>query len=111
MPQESTPCLPPCQCHKPKRTSAGKGTQANGEEALLYPAERFCGWGKTGSENGRDRTNITVPSALSGTCPLPLPMIMPGKGNTCTAQLYSLKRKEAHSRKKPGIALDAAGSA
>ena len=84
MPQESTPCLPPCQCRKPKRTSAEKGTQANGEEALLYPAERFCGWGKTGSENGRDRTNIT---------------------------LYSLKRKEAHSRKKPGIALDAAGSA
>ena len=69
MPQESTPCLPPCQCRKPKRTSAGKGTQANGEEALLYPAERFCGWGKTGSENGRDRTNIPVPSALSGTLP------------------------------------------
>lgn len=64
MPQESTPCLPPCQCRKPKRTSAEKGTQANGEEALLYPAERFCGWGKTGSENGFKK----IPSrAVAGT--------------------------------------------
>ncbi len=84
MPQESTPCLPPCQCRKPKRTSAGKGTQANGEEALLYPAERFLRLGKTGSENGRDK-KVNV--------------------------ILSLKCKEAHSRKKPGIALDAAGSA
>ena len=84
MPQESTPCLPPCQCRKPKRSPSGKGTQANGEEALLYPAERFCGWGKTGSENVHG-TTVNV--------------------------ILSLKCKEAHSRKKPGIALDAAGSA
>jgi len=91
MPQESTPCLPPCQCRKSGHSSSGKGTRADGEDAIFYPAERCRGWWeqalKTAGTRQMFRFLPRFPApVLFPSSSLPLADDSAGKRDTRTAQ-------------------------